>query len=153
MCIKFLTWWRPPSIIKYIKHVFEKHIVFLLCFATFLFCEERYFKCSCFIYWRIITIIVQSNEKYMYMVFFGGMLGYLLLVWSVNSFYRSDQDVHAGTIWTYLGRTKDVLWSSWTILKQRGLIMDGSWRNRNEIELVTKRTWTGWSRTVWKRCT
>jgi len=34
-------------------------------------------------------------------------------------------------------------------------VMDKNKRNGNEIELVTKRTWTGWSwtRTVLKRCT
>jgi len=75
--------------------------------------------------------------------------------WNVPSFYRSDQDVRAVTIWTYWWRNEDVLWSSWTVCKRGGRVMDGSRRNGNEIELVTKRTWTGWSRTrtVWKRCT
>jgi len=75
--------------------------------------------------------------------------------WTVLSFYRSDQDVRAVTIWTYWGRNEDVLWSSWTVCKRGGRVMDGSGLNGNELELVTKRTWTGWSRTrtVWKRCT
>jgi len=36
----------------------------------------------------------------------------IMTSWNVPSFYRSDQDVRAVTIWTYWGRNKDVLWSS-----------------------------------------
>jgi len=75
--------------------------------------------------------------------------------WNMPSLYRSGQDVRAVTIWTYWGRNEDVLWSSWTVCKRGGRVIDASGRNGIEIELVPKRTWTGWSRTrtVWKRCT
>jgi len=71
--------------------------------------------------------------------------------WNVPSFYRLDQDVRAVTIWTYWGRNENVLWSSWPVCKRGGRVMDESGRNGNDIEQVTKRTWSGWS--VWKRCT
>jgi len=75
--------------------------------------------------------------------------------WNVPNFNRSDQDVRAVTICMYWGRNTNVLWSSWTVCKRGGRVMDGSGRNGNVIELVTKRTWTSWSLigTVWKRCT
>jgi len=60
--------------------------------------------------------------------------------WNVSSLYRSEQDVRAVKIWRYWGRNEDVLWSSWTVCKRCGRVMDGSGRNGNEIELVAKRT-------------
>jgi len=104
----------------------------------------------------------------LFLFFLRGMLGCMLgyffaglkrqtrmrTSWNVPSVYRSDQDVRAVTIWTYWGQNEDVLWSSWKVCEWGGRVIDENGRNGNEIELVTKRTWTGWSRTrtVWKPC-